>query len=104
MIQARISMYSGLIKSLNVQGHANSGPYGADLVCAGVSSIMTGALNGLDTLFPEACKLSMEANAISIAVLADSPCLQSALQLICIQLATMQEAYPDFIQLEKKEV
>ena len=32
---------------IHISGHANSGPHGHDLVCAGVSSITTGALNAL---------------------------------------------------------
>ncbi|HLR64459.1 MAG TPA: ribosomal-processing cysteine protease Prp, partial [Pseudogracilibacillus sp.] len=33
--------------AIEVSGHAESGPYGFDLVCAGVSAITFGAVNAL---------------------------------------------------------
>lgn len=35
------------IKSFTVSGHANSGPYGYDLVCAGVSAVTFGTVNAI---------------------------------------------------------
>lgn len=35
------------ISSFQVSGHANSGPYGYDLVCAGVSAITFGSINAI---------------------------------------------------------
>jgi uncharacterized protein YsxB (DUF464 family) len=32
-----------------VKGHANSGAYGHDLVCAAVSAVVTGACNAIET-------------------------------------------------------
>ena len=36
-----------VVDSIEITGHANSGPYGQDLVCASVSSIITGAANAI---------------------------------------------------------
>ena len=38
---------NGKFYSLEVKGHAGSGPYGHDLVCAAVSAIVLGGLNNL---------------------------------------------------------
>ena len=38
---------SGDFISLNCLGHANSGPYGQDLVCAAVSGVVLGGINAL---------------------------------------------------------
>lgn len=104
MIHTVIERKNHRIVSLRVKGHALYANPGEDLVCAGVSSIMTGALNGADELFPDACRLTMKNNQMSIQVLKDCDPLQAALGMVECQLATMQEAYPEYIQLEKKEV
>jgi|SRR5690625_1119998 len=38
------------IHSFTVSGHANSGPYGYDLVCAGVSAVTFGTVNAIIAL------------------------------------------------------
>ena len=47
MIKVKISKAGTTFKSLQVKGHAGSGPYGHDLVCAAVSAVITGGLNNL---------------------------------------------------------
>ena len=47
MIKVKISKAGTTFKSLEVKGHAGSGPYGHDLVCAAVSAVITGGLNNL---------------------------------------------------------
>ncbi|MBY6271635.1 MAG: ribosomal-processing cysteine protease Prp [Caldibacillus debilis] len=37
----------GEIAAFTVEGHANFARYGSDLVCAGVSAVVFGALNGI---------------------------------------------------------
>ena len=50
MIRVSAIKKNGFYSTLTVTGHAYSGDKGFDLVCAGVSSILTGALNAFDTL------------------------------------------------------
>ncbi|MCQ2815194.1 MAG: ribosomal-processing cysteine protease Prp [Bacilli bacterium] len=38
---------SDKIRLIEVKGHADSAPYGKDLVCAAVSAVMTGGFNAL---------------------------------------------------------
>lgn len=48
MIKITIKYQStGEFISLRSEGHANSGPYGHDLVCAAVSGILLGGINAL---------------------------------------------------------
>ena len=48
MIKITITYQStGEFNSLTSQGHANSAPYGQDLVCAAVSGIILGGINAL---------------------------------------------------------
>ncbi|KAF1297105.1 hypothetical protein BAU15_06020 [Enterococcus sp. JM4C] len=41
---------SGQIVSFTLTGHAEAGPYGSDIVCAGVSALAISAINGIDAL------------------------------------------------------
>lgn len=45
MIQVKIKRSEGNITSFEISGHANSGPYGFDLVCAAVSAVSFGSIN-----------------------------------------------------------
>lgn len=51
MIRVKVQRDShGLITSFTMDGHADSGPYGYDLVCAGVSAVSFGSLNAIQAL------------------------------------------------------
>ncbi|TSB46203.1 ribosomal-processing cysteine protease Prp [Alkalicoccobacillus porphyridii] len=51
MIEVRINRHpSGRIQSFSMSGHAESGPYGHDLVCAGASAVSIGAVNAAQVL------------------------------------------------------
>ncbi|MCA5012418.1 MULTISPECIES: ribosomal-processing cysteine protease Prp [unclassified Enterococcus] len=41
---------AGQIISFEVTGHAESGPYGSDIVCAAVSALTISTVNGIDAL------------------------------------------------------
>ncbi|WEG73832.1 ribosomal-processing cysteine protease Prp [Vagococcus intermedius] len=40
----------GRIVSFEMRGHANAGPYGSDIVCAGVSALTFSTVNGIEAL------------------------------------------------------
>lgn len=50
MIQVTVFREGGQIKAFELSGHAGSGPYGYDLVCAGVSAVSIGCVNAVMTL------------------------------------------------------
>lgn len=104
MVHVNIGISGDLIQSVTVKGHACSGEYGQDLVCAGVSSIMTGALNALDILFPGQCRLRMADNCMEAAAETGNEQLQAVLRTIVSQLETMEEGFPDNIKVIRKEV
>jgi uncharacterized protein YsxB (DUF464 family) len=39
-----------VIRYFRITGHADSGPYGSDIVCAAVSAVTIGALNSIEAL------------------------------------------------------
>ncbi|WP_442902234.1 ribosomal-processing cysteine protease Prp, partial [Faecalicoccus sp.] len=50
MIKVILTYHKDQVSSIQITGHAQSGPYGQDIVCAGVSVASIGALNALDVL------------------------------------------------------
>ena len=58
MIKVLIKNEGNKFFSLEVKGHANSAPHGEDLVCAGVSAILTGGFNSLEK--PEYFKIELK--------------------------------------------
>ena len=87
--------------SLTVKGHALSDDYGKDLICASVSSIMFGFMNGLDAL-NEDVEIKQLTNEIEVVSHSDSEVIQNYFELVIMQLKTIEESYGDFIQVERK--
>lgn len=50
MINITMFRSQGSLKSFEISGHAESGPYGYDLVCAAVSAVSFGAVNAIYSL------------------------------------------------------
>ncbi|WP_225047542.1 ribosomal-processing cysteine protease Prp [Lacticaseibacillus kribbianus] len=51
MIKAQFLLAKdGTIRKLTLKGHADSGEYGHDIVCAAVSAVTIGAANGIEHL------------------------------------------------------
>ena len=99
MIRIRIARRGTDIQEIKITGHALSAPYGEDLVCCGVSAISISALNAIDEMFPDACRLVCEDNRILIDVQTNSEKLQTALDMLALQLQCMAQTYPKHIQL-----
>ena len=104
MIQIEITKRKDRIRKLTCRGHAGFADRGSDLVCAGISSILFGALNGLDEMFAADVKLKADDNCIEIDVCNDSDLLFQVLGFIQIQLQTVEEMYSEFVRIVQKEV
>lgn len=89
---------------LEVSGHAESGEYGKDLICAAVSSIMFGLMNGLDILADDQIVIEQEANRIVIQNDGNSAKASDYLELAMIQLRTIEESYQQYIKIKRKEL
>ncbi len=62
MIKATIYRTTdGEVVSFSVNGHANFGDYGTDIVCAGVSAVTVGTINAIEQL----CGISAQNNCKS---------------------------------------
>jgi len=93
----------GSVTGFRVTGHAGSGPYGHDLVCAAVSGIVLGGLNALEDP-EEAYRIEILEGSIDLrACRAISSHDRTVLSVIERQLESLEASYPDNLRLERKE-
>lgn len=101
MIEVAIGYHNQDIKTLVVKGHANSAPYGQDLVCAGTTAIMNGAFNAFNHLTPKQVALISADNLLKIEVKTATDEVNQLMAMLHIQLATIAEQYPKNIQIRE---
>lgn len=103
MIKVNVSLKDDFIRVVEVKGHANSAPYGQDLVCAAASSIVYGLGNALDMLSAD-----VDVTIHQNKALFQTSCTKEKTQVILktgvIQLETLAEVNKDFIKINKMEV
>lgn len=107
MIQVDILLDStfGTVCGISLNGHANSGPYGQDLVCAAVSSIITGGANAIHKKHDFDIELeSGYAKIIKKPGRKVSTKDEIVLNVIATQLETVEESYGQFIKTNIRKV
>ncbi len=86
---------------VKVRGHSLSATKGADLVCAGVSSVTTGALNALER--PTSFQIISNEGLLEIVTMTTvSAHDQIVLHTMLRQLETIAEAHPQYVKISKK--
>ncbi|MCQ2799513.1 MAG: ribosomal-processing cysteine protease Prp [Bacilli bacterium] len=101
MIKATFVYSKSGLKSITVKGHANSAPYGEDLVCAAVSAVVVGGLNAFkDESIYEA---KVEEGDVKLTVKGkQSTHDQIVTETIESQLNDIATSYSKFVSLERK--
>ena len=97
MIRVSIISSGEIVNGLEIKGHANFAEHGKDLVCAGVSCIITGGFNALDKEDIE--EIVLEEGYAKVIVKPETRNVE-VLNVIIIQLQTIQESYPKFIKIK----
>lgn len=106
MIQIVLYKKDKLIHAFEISGHANSGPYGYDLVCAGVSAVSFGAINAVMELCEKELIIKQEDDGGYLYMELPKSLLhmeqaQIILQAMVISLETIERNYHQFIQIKK---
>ena len=96
MVQVHLLINGNNLYGLEIKGHANYAEHGQDLVCAGVSSIITGGFNALNKDDIE--EISLEEGYAKLILKKDAS--NEVLRVIVIQLQTIEEQYPKFIKIK----
>lgn len=97
MIQVNVISHDGKPYGLEVKGHAGFAESGQDLICAGVSSIVTGGFNAFNKDDIEI--VTLESGYAKVILKEQSESLK-VLDVIIIQLQTIQESYPKYIKIK----
>jgi uncharacterized protein len=109
MIKVTVYRDNNRITSFELSGHAESGPYGYDLVCAGVSAVSFGAVNAVLELtdIDLAIEQGSEGGYLRVTIpnSVDSE-VKEKVQLLfegmIVSLQTIERDYSQFIKIQSK--
>lgn len=108
MINITIFRENNQITAFELAGHAESGPYGYDLVCAGVSAVSFGAVNAVLQLCEIDLKIEQNEGGYLYIVLPESIDMeimkkaQLLLEGMIISLQTIEREYRQFLTIQSK--
>ncbi len=105
MVKVRIEYKGKDLQSLEIKGHANSAPYGEDVVCGAVSLCSFGALNALEEL-EEEFDYSVDQEEGSIKLEAKGKLSEHdmiVLETLILQLKTVEASYPKNIAIQERK-
>ncbi|KRM62648.1 ribosomal protein [Paucilactobacillus vaccinostercus DSM 20634] len=104
MIKAIFSQNAtGVIDGFSVTGHADSGPYGQDIVCAAVSGLSITIINGLQQVVGENPKVTLDeenGGLMMVSQLSDKHDTQILLKTFYNGILDMAESYSDFLTVK----
>ncbi len=101
MISVNVSFMGSDVQKLTVSGHANYDQYGKDIVCAGVSAIVTGGINALMECERKNVEVINKKNELGINVINNNEKIQIILTTILIQLQTIEKSYKEYIKIKE---
>ncbi|MFX3615947.1 MAG: ribosomal-processing cysteine protease Prp [Sporolactobacillus sp.] len=109
MITLKVSRSAvGQITRFQMTGHAESGPYGYDLVCAGASAVAFGSLNALEQLTKSHPDVKQKAAGgfleccFSDTLGADQDKAQLILEAMLISMRTIERSYGKYLRIIDK--
>lgn len=90
----------GPIVGYTVDGHANYDESGKDIVCAGVSAVVIGTVNALESLLQVKCEHVMDHGKlhVSIAEAADNEKAQLILESMVVMLQSIFAEYGSYMK------
>lgn len=112
MIYAHFDVLDNQYKKFTLSGHAESGPYGHDLVCSAVSALAIGTTNNLTRLAliePEVDANEEDGGFLEVALpeisdVKQQETAQILLASLYYSLSDIQESYGEFISVSKTDI
>ncbi|MGP4108430.1 ribosomal-processing cysteine protease Prp [Virgibacillus sp. L01] len=108
MINVTVYRNNNQITMFELSGHADSGPYGYDLVCAGVSAVSFGAVNAVMKLSEAELEIEQEDEGYLCVTVpgqldkAVSDKVQLLFEGMLISLETIEREYSKFVTIQSK--
>ena len=103
MIRIKIQRQENLIKEINLLGHALYDDYGKDIVCAGVSAILTTSVNVALKINPNSLTYHQKRDAFQLIILNQEKITQQLMQNMIDLLTELADNYPKNIKMESEE-
>ncbi len=107
MIKVNVFRQNKAIQAFEISGHANSGPYGYDLVCAGVSAVSFGAVNAVIQLCKADLKIDQHGDGGYLYIeipsyleAEEEKQVQLIFEAMLISLQTIEREYKKFIHIK----
>lgn len=103
MTQVTVTKKNNLFWEIEIKGHALSGKYNEDIVCAGISSVVFGICNALSELtnYNEDLIIFKE-GLIKIPQISEEKEVQLICEVMIVQLETIKRSYPQYIEIAIK--
>ncbi|HLR62598.1 MAG TPA: ribosomal-processing cysteine protease Prp [Lentibacillus sp.] len=108
MINVIINRQNSQIEQFELTGHASSGPYGYDLVCAGVSAVSFGTVNAVMALSDAEPEIEQgdEGGYLRVTIpygISDVTMekVQLLLEGMLVSLKTIEQEYSEFITIQE---
>ena len=102
MILVKLQRKKTEISKITVSGHAESAPYGEDLICAAVSSIVIGTLNAIEEMAEGSCHIDSDTHKTTIEVKKQNSKLPIILEVMMYQLRSITESYPEYLEIKEE--
>ncbi|WP_174613931.1 ribosomal-processing cysteine protease Prp [Virgibacillus ihumii] len=110
MINVTVFRNNKQITGFELSGHAESGPYGYDLVCAGVSSVSFGAVNAVMEMTDIELVIDQGAEGGYLRVIVPENITKEQMNIVqllfegmIISLETIVREYNQFIEIHNNE-
>ena len=101
MISVNVTFIGKDIETLKVSGHAYFANYGKDIVCAGVSAVVTGGINALEDEIKNVEIINQD-NILGVKVINNNEKIQIILKTVLIQLQTIEASYKTYIKIKNE--
>lgn len=103
MIQITSKELNKKIKSVCLIGHALYEDYGKDIVCAGVSAILTTTVNGILSIQENALKYEQQKDKFLIKQIKEDEITQKLIENMLSLFKELETQYPKNIKVESEE-
>lgn len=101
MIKVKFFKKDNSFTKFEINGHAESAQYGEDLVCAGVTAIVSGSLNAFDQAASKDVAIKVLDNQITVEVIKNNEVIQIMFTMLFNQLKTIEIQYTENVEIKE---
>ena len=103
MIRIKIQIDQEKFKKIVLSGHALYDDYGRDIVCAGVSSILTTTVNGILKINDASIQYQKKKDIFELNIVQDDEITQKLIENMISLMKELENTYPKNIKIESGE-